>query len=363
MNEEANMLRWATGRRCELARRIKSALLPVTAVLLGTSSTLAFAETSTFTVVLDMTPSASEAGAANRAFPLGAVSAETEALLERFADGTAVKADELQLFTTLTASVATTSTRWISSRGSRLIVYAVYDGKTQAAPRVSIKEEARKTQLSQDLATLLKIVKKISGLETLRRDRSPSALRAHRTEYLLTRVRSQLTVAGEAVLLDPKESSGQPNAVGQVVLLTGPAEHFFLSADLPITKASQLKYDNERHQLVNRDEPSTFYVGLDYILGDLLSDRRPVMGGIVLKGLLKIAKQPLDSYGAAIGYRFTTLKTAGFELDGFSPFVGYIWTKEDELTDAGAPQRESHYRGSVRAGISLNLDKALDWVK
>ncbi|HYM61837.1 MAG TPA: hypothetical protein VEZ11_13200, partial [Thermoanaerobaculia bacterium] len=123
-----------------------------------------------------------------------------------------------------------------------------------------------------------------------------------------------------------------------------------------------LKYDQTNKTFTTKDTPTTYYVGFDYGLGDVVTtDQQKAWEAIVLKLLVKISKNPLDSYGAAIGYRSPNFSILGMTLQSFTPFVGYFRTKVNDKDQSGNPivRRKS----GVRAGISLNIDRAVDWVK
>lgn len=254
------------------------------------------------------------------------------------------------------APPATTPDRWIATRGAVLHVYVIYTGvEGTPTPTVTIDEATRASTLAQDLATALQVAKKVV-------QKAPERVQLYARDYTLTKTRAtlQITVRKGEKTEETKSESAAPEL--KATLITGPAEHWFLSADLPITNATQMAYDETSHQLVSKGIPTTFYFAVDYALGDLLSPERRWWEGITLKGLLKVSKTPLDSYGFSLGYRLRNTKLIGIELDAFSPFLAVLWTKQDAVSSDNTAQPESEYHANFRFGVSFNLDKALAWV-
>ena len=101
-----------------------------------------------------------------------------------------------------------------------------------------------------------------------------------------------------------------------------------------------------------------FYVGLNFMLGDVLLERQALWKNFFLKGMVKFSKNPLDSYGIGIGYRFPPVKILGLDISALSIFGALTWSKENPDTQAG---KLTKYQWQL--GISYNLDRALSWVK
>jgi hypothetical protein len=185
----------------------------------------------------------------------------------------------------------------------------------------------------------------------------PKAAREKKSDFevlgqcrILANVRSTLEATATADPLD----SGDPQVKASSTVTTGPEEHAFLSADLAVNKITELKL--ESGTLVPKDNPSQFYVGFDYMLGDVLSENNSLLDGLTLKALVEASKDPTNSWGVALGMRLKSIGGLGVSIDMLSPYVGYIWTRND--TETG-----HSFKGDVRVGISLNLDKALGWVQ
>src|SRR5439155_23644879 len=98
--------------------------------------------------------------------------------------------------------------------------------------------------------------------------------------------------------LASKEDSGKSDsdapAPSKASILSGPAEHWFLSADVLLTAKTKLANSDNGPTV---QKPPEFYVGFDFLLGDLPSESRPWWGNFVLKGMIKAARRPTDSFG------------------------------------------------------------------
>jgi hypothetical protein len=243
--------------------------------------------------------------------------------------------------------------RWISVKGSVVDIHVVYPNGVDT-PTIKITEEPRETRLSTDFATLITVIKNVAGIPGIQPLNQPAFTCIHKT-YTLTRTRATLTIT-VTYTVDGKDTSVDKT------IITGPTEHLFLSTDIPVTKLKELKYDDSSKTVTTKDSPTAFYGGFDYILGDIqTNDQRRPWEGIVLKGMLKISKKPLDGYGFGIGYRSPNFSLFGMTFEMFSPFVGYFWTKYDDKDTAGNPITRS--KNGIRFGVSFNLDKALELTK
>ena len=184
---------------------------------------------------------------------------------------------------------------------------------------------------------------------------------------LARRVLTQLvdTTAGDVRAAAVAAGSGSAQGGGQaaqadgveaetasVSLVSGRAEHWYLSADVMMT--DEVRWAREEDGgLGIGDAPPVFYVGANYLLGDLLANRRPRWGNIFLKVFVKGSKRPQDSVGVGVGWRGLTIPLVDLEL--LSPFVARTWTRGDGETG----NTERHWR----FGVSLNLDRALKWLE
>ena len=286
--------------------------------------------------------------------------------------GNRMRSDHTPLFDWLETAAATdikseipahskqSDLRWISAKGDTVVLYVVYNTTTHDEPSVVSDEKARKSRLQTDLETLLKLIKLIRKTEGAALTEG-SELAVSRSTYTLVQKRADLKITAKATA--KKDAAGAQDVSVETTLVTGPVEHLFLSADLPLTRTRELKYDSTSATLEPRDKPTTFLVGFDFMIGDLLSENRPRWWhGITLKLLLEGSSHPTDSGGLALGYRVRTLKWHGVELDAFSPFVGVVRRENDSLRADGTPITGANADYKWVAGISFNLDRALGWI-
>jgi hypothetical protein len=245
------------------------------------------------------------------------------------------------------ANAKETTDRLVTEKGQTIAAYCVRGASEKCF--FEWDETPRSTQFAGDVATLTKIAKKIFG----------QALNAGGAvldceSYTLSAVRANLTLT-TALGADEDAESLEAKAV------TGPIEHWFISADLPLNSVKELKYNNETGELDAKETPGTFYAGISFKTGDVLTHETSLFRNLTLKGLVKISRQPLDSYGFAVGLRGQYLKKLGIDFDLFSPFIGWTSTKEDEVKD-GHPVEGGSRKNAFRVGVSFNLDKGLGWV-
>ena len=207
--------------------------------------------------------------------------------------------------------------------------------------KAEIQETQRKTRLETDLQTLLKIL-----LKEVKVAAPPKANVAVWVKPL------QFTRAN--VLATVTWTSSQTTTVN---LVTGPNEHLYLSADLPIDNVSMVKYD-ENGNVTTTSAPSKFYGGLNYSFGDIgLEKASWSLSSLSVKVLMQISSKPLDGFGAGLGFRLPAIQVWGFKLNTLSVFGAVIWLRED------ASASSTHYKAKLRGGLSLNLDAALGWIK
>lgn len=237
------------------------------------------------------------------------------------------------------------SERMMVSKGDKI---RIFYPDTVDQTQIVINEADRDTQIATDIGTLIKLVGNFAIKATPEEKY---------VDYIVMKDRATLSIK----IVGPAKDDGK--TLAQTSIITGPKEHWYLSADMPITKASQVKYDSTTNSFKEKEAPTIFYIGLNYMLGDVLSDRQSWTNNLIIKGLFKASNSPLDSIGIALAYRQKNVKLLnGISLDIFSPFIGWVWVKQETLSD-GAVETSSRYgKPNVVFGISFNLDKALDWV-
>jgi hypothetical protein len=131
-------------------------------------------------------------------------------------------------------------------------------------------------------------------------------------------------------------------------------EHWSLSADLFATRETGFTKDDKGIVVID-GKPPVFYVSLNFLLGDQASTERRWFENIELKWLLQGSDSPFDSIGFGVGLRGHYAKRFGLDFDLLSPFVGWTWTEAEDDAQGRVQQ--------LRFGLSMNINKALDWVR
>lgn len=278
--------------------------------------------------------------------------------------------------------------RWYTKKNEQIQVYAFYDNNG-GDMAISVKEESRKTQIEKDIASFTQLLLKRLTAKAIE-EREVIKYKIAQKQHCLKYPRSTITVTANYTLpqgktQDSNSSTGEPgkgnaeepekgnakepekgNAKepekmeNRVEIITGDAEHFFLSADVPFKKTAELKYNETNGTIELKDKPTEFYLGINFMFGDLTAERPNLsLKNFFLKAMFRFSKRPLDSYGFALGYRFPEKKILGLNLSPFSVFWGYIGTKEEKIDEADKSKRKF----KPTFGLSFNLDKALEWIK
>jgi hypothetical protein len=256
-----------------------------------------------------------------------------------------------------------TTGRWKAGRGGVVQVSAY--GSVDQIANVEFKfgEKPRLSRLSRDVVELVRIAREI-GVKAVDRD-DDSDSRIWRDCHTLEHRRAELTVKAVAAKRVEEKKDSPPAKVTywpgvfSTQVTTGPREGLFLSADVPLTKASQLKVNDAGTDLELGDEPGGFYAGIDYTLGDILSEPNGLWDRLVLKGMVLASRSPWQSYGWGVGLRSIDIPWLGIQLDTITPFIGYTYTRQDAV--AGQPSQGRN--SELRVGVSLNLNKAVAWAK
>jgi hypothetical protein len=272
--------------------------------------------------------------------------------------------------------------RWIASTGARLAVFIFHDAGTVA--NVRFNEQARRTRLAADLLVLAELGLQVGA-------QSVTRIVVTKQEYTLRRPRANLTISASLVPPAPVAQAGAGSAgagttagnaaatkpaeqtTASITVVTGPAEHLFLSANAGATDASALKYDDESNSLQLKETPTGFFVGFNYSFGDILTDPAETDAGVLRRfwegmyvgGAVQGSRRPFDQAGVHLGFRYNPLPLLGnvLNFETVSPYVGLVWTKNDQVDAEGNRVGERRYgRRELVWGVSLNLDKALGWV-
>lgn len=245
-------------------------------------------------------------------------------------------ADFAQLAASLAKEVPPKSDRWLGHAGDDVFVFVFVKGGSDTGLSFEISEKKRDLKIVEDLRTAAKAVK---NLELA----SPQTVQLLVARYTLRLERANVTFSAKKGDKDVATSE----------LVTGPIEHFSLSADLPVNSVKTLTFDDKTNSVQPKTAPKEFLAGVDYVLGDVFRtpESRWSLDRVVFKGLVRFSKQPLDTVGVAAGYLLPV---------GGTLFAGPIWIRETTGTGSDAKER---YKMHVRVGIGFDIKKALDWLK
>jgi hypothetical protein len=232
-------------------------------------------------------------------------------------------------------------------------------------PPLIPKETKRLTALASELKSIFKFVTKRQIGEEKKEPGPPkTACLKIWGDIVLTEERATLKVSAPfppAAAAKADEKTEPPS----FNVITGSNEHFFISGDVIVDGAKQLKYDSDTKSITEKDKPNQIYLGINYMLGDLYSPADALSKDrIIIKGLLSPSKKPFDSFGIGLGYRFAEgiFDPENKANSGFVVFVGSFWTKSDQL-DGQTVSTDSTRKQSWRVGIGYSLGAALDWLK
>lgn len=279
----------------------------------------------------------------------------------------ACEADPQKIKDCMTCNFEKHSTRWISRQGSAIQAFVLFNEAT-TLPTISFKENKRESQLATDFATLMKVGKAIADRKEI--DLVP--LRCATQTYRLRHTRANLDVSAEIAAPTVVEAANAgttpPKRSAKLTLTTGPKEHWFLSADVPVRRLKDVKL-GDGGGIEPTETPTKFFVGLNYAIGDLFDDRprgslRALTDNLVGRVMFEASKTPLESLGIALALRGNYLSSMGLDFNVVSPFVGYVWTRPDpdEATPAiGEPPAK--FARTLQFGFSFNLTKALGWLQ
>lgn len=273
-----------------------------------------------------------------------------------------------------------------ASRGAVVSIVVLCAAEESKEPTVSFEETKRATRIETDLKTLAKLISAVSDQQ------AGGDVEAYEYRYLLRYKRATLKVTAsmvEAEVVDEAEvrdevlAQARPHNIVvldlrspsksaenveklEASVLTGPTERWSLSALVPLNAANQLKYSGDTDSLEPKEEPGRFYVSLDFSLGDVLRDRPSFARAMSIKLLAAAEKKPQDSFGVGVGIApgyFGSVHPSLEFLDTFSPWVGYTFSREDEFAEDGTVRTDKGRNSEFRWGVSLNLSKALEWLK
>lgn len=229
---------------------------------------------------------------------------------------------------------------------------------------VTFDEAKRSTLIADNLRTVLKFVADKAGFgeaaPTTAMVPPPKMWCPEPKRHQLIHTRSLLTM--KAAYADAKEG----DASVSLKMVTGPAEHAFLSGDAVLRGANEVKWDPATRTLVARDKPSQLYLGVNFMVGDLYEKHDSgSWNRMVLKLMVQPTRKPFDGFGVGLGYRFSDgVFTLADKQDngGFMLFGGAFWTR-GESVDANGTVGRGKLERSWRFGVSYSVDSLVGWLK
>lgn len=199
---------------------------------------------------------------------------------------------------------------------------------------VKIDEKKRKSRFAQDVSTIVDYYK---TKKTLSNNENYKC-----AVYTKKNDRSDITI----VTLDKNNKELYSSKA-----ITGPKEHWYLSADMPVSNIKQLSYDATKNKVIEKEKPASFYLGINYKVGDVVAGQfNDHLGNIIFKFMLKASSKPTESFGLGVGYSFN---------DFVDVFIARVRTKDD--TNTG--ENTLGHTDSTVYGISFNISKGIEWLK
>jgi hypothetical protein len=267
--------------------------------------------------------------------------------------------DVTQVRQILAARPSRHSLRWMDHVGDGLLVVVLADATDPAdlenRLRVSYQELDRPTRLMSDISALAQLASNVTP--GVLPGAQPS-LQVWSEPYLLASGRSTLVVTAKLQPPAPRRDCDKDPIALTANLVVGPPEHFFITADLPVQRLSALKL-SDGTEVSPRQDPSAFYVGLNYSVGDLHLPPTRIPEFLVLKAVARASTtRPLSSYGFGLALRGLGRWGWGLDLDVVTPFV--LWTRT-RIEPDGSSSAQPPYADALRWGVGFNLAAALKW--
>jgi hypothetical protein len=270
------------------------------------------------------------------------------------------------------------STRWLGRTGDRVDVTVVH--RTNIKPKVKFDEQARTSRIEDDLSSLFALAMQVGGKVTAAGDPPPPPkppFACSVRSWRLTKKRAHLKISAQLTPATPATNAATPAKdetppTLTTTLTTGPMELLFLSANIGRTDAEQAEYDEDTQTLMPPKKPKEIYVGANVSLGDLYDESTDMferfLGSIYLGLQVEASTKPFKQIGAVVGTRYIPFIDEYLKLGTVSPYVGFLWVRNDSLQLAPAPstsiQRVLSKYGERKfvIGLSVNIAKAAGWI-
>jgi hypothetical protein len=203
----------------------------------------------------------------------------------------------------------------------------IFIGNLKNKTKIAVKEDKRDSQIIADFAA---VIRKSDDQKFIGANSCIKYVQSY--ERATVEVKATITVDKS-----DKKVSG--------TFIAGPEENLYLSFDMPVTDVKQLSFDSG--SIVEKEKPSSFYLGLNWQIGDIFTDydkKKDFYKKISLKAMFSIGESLNDSRGFGLSYEF---KYADI-------FVAKVRTKSD---DSNLDEKES-----TIYGISFPIGKRMSWL-
>lgn len=322
-------------------------------------------------VVIDLTNKANGWDTlSNRLWTSPKLSADLVLNLQKFfPNASPTTTDQAALHNALVSSAGQRLITPPNNKGQHVTTIVVFNADDGKEPVLKVDQKTRDTVLLDNLRTVIKTVvtaKFGTGQQ------QPSPLPAATVRVLfpsnscpsLDYRRGTISIAAKtrpkptvSEVIDDNSCNANDCLLKKVDISYGPAEHWMLSLDLPITKASQLKYDSSTGKVSPKTVPTTFYGGVDFAFGDVVAEPTKIdFSSVLIKAFVKVSGHPSDSFGGGIGFR-PPGEFFGLKLDLFEIFGAYIVTRQQTQ-----PIKSNSYHGSAQLGVSFNVSQLASWL-
>lgn len=210
---------------------------------------------------------------------------------------------------------------------------------------VEVTQEERKSRVSNEFAKIINSVQKKSA-KSADGDKLRAASTPPTDTFKCVRVvqeydRSNIAIAARSATDKSVEKT----------FIAGPVEHWYFSADVPLTSTKQINYDAKTASYETKDTPSSFYASLNFKIGDALDNPKDFevsFSRISLKPLMVKVNGPTESYGVGMSYDFGPAIL----------FAARVKTKNDPSA-SDAPISGVY---STIYGISFDIDHGFSWL-
>jgi hypothetical protein len=230
-----------------------------------------------------------------------------------------------------------------------------------ATLKVTFEEKRRQSAIGLGVRAVLGLLRERAAGVNPAAELAPAVWCVQEHEYVQSLDRSTIQIKANLA------GAADDSTAATTQLITGRAEHWFLSGDALVRGADEVKWDSASRTLVPQDKPQQLYVGINVMWGDVYSKYKPwSKDRWVGKLMLQPTKKPFDNVGLGIGYRFADgdllQNSKTVDHTGAVLFVGHFWTRSDQVDAAGAVSK-GRYEKSWRLGVSYSLGSLLQWLE